>query len=296
MFKKIITFILIFNFFIFQFLLAWKKDSGELNQFDSNFFEGTQTKNLGEDSFFSSPFFDTWLVYTSFNFEIHYYNYEKAKNLIQTIDSAYSKIIEDLSAVSYYSPSHRVKIYIYRTKEDYEKSTSGGHWSGGYSNMKTNAIYTFEQEDLMRDVILHELTHIVFDSFMGWPRNLSISWLHEGIAVYMEKKFFNKKWDLKYLKEKDKEGKLYSLKDGFKTETGFEQDTNKISLWYLEMGSVIYYLFSLKKEGFKVFCDNIKIYKNIEEALKRTYPWEFHSVEDLDREWRKWIYQQGDYI
>jgi hypothetical protein len=239
--------------------------------------------------------FDSWLNYSSFDFDVYYYNDVVVRDVLANIDGAYNLIVKDLNYVFFYSPQ-RIKIYIYKNQNEYVSKTDGGGWSGGYADVRKNAIYTFEQRDLMEDVLVHELTHLVFDSYMGFPRNMSINWIHEGLAVYEEKRFFDKKWNLKYLKMKDQEGLVYSLKDAFKTASGLEKDTSKISLWYLQMGTVIYYLFTLDKEGFKVFCENLKIYKNVDEAIKLTYPWEFHSVDGLDKAWRKWLYDQGDAI
>jgi len=271
----------------------WNKwDDSVFDKFKYENFEKAHSHSQG----YQSALFDNWLMYSSFDFDIYYYNDLVVRDVLDNIDRAYNLIINDLSGVFFYNPQNRVKIYIYRNRNAYRTKTSGGGWSGGYADVKKNAIYTYEQKDLMRDVMVHELTHLVFDSFMGWPRNRSINWLHEGLAVYEEKRFFNKKWDLKYLKRKDKQGKMYSLQKAFKTESGLEKSTKKISTWYLQMGTVVYFLFHLDKDGFKVFCENMKTYKNLDEALKYTYPWDFKTVAELNEKWRKWLYEQGDIL
>ena len=273
------------------------------NKFDDNISEKSQfqdensddDKNEKKSKIYNLDLFDSWLVYSSFDFDIYYYDEIVVRDVLKNIDFAYHLIVEDLGYVFFPTPK-RIKIYVYKNHYEYVAKTNGGNWSGGYADIKKNAIFTYEQKDLMRHVLVHELTHLVFDSYMGSPRNMNMNWLNEGLAIYEEKRFFDKKWNLKYLKTKEKESVLYSLKDAFRAESGLENDGEKIALWYLQMGTVVYFLFTLNKEGFKVFCENFKVYKNVDEALKYTYPWDFKSVDDLDREWRKWLYQEGDYV
>ena len=243
--------------------------------------------------FSEGQFFDTWMIWKTFYFDIYYYNEILILDVVDNIDNAYESIIDHFGYLFFRVPQ-RIKIYIYRDKEEFARKTGQSKWAGGCANSKTNAISTYEQKNLMENVLVHELTHLIFDSHMGYPRNLAVTWLHEGLAVYEEKVYFNKRWNLKYFKKLDKEGKVLSLNEALKTHTGLQANTKQVSLWYLEMGILVYYLSTLDKEGFKVFTENLKRYKNANEALKVTYPWNFSSVDELEIAWKKWVYEQGD--
>jgi hypothetical protein len=268
----------LFFFFVSNFLFSQE------DIFDSNDF----SKNIANSD---EGLIDSWFVYHTFNFEIYYYNESAIKDVIYNIDRAYLFIIQDLDYFFYFSPK-KIKIYIYKTQKDYLKKTKINCWAGGHADSKKNIIYTFEQKNLMRDVLVHELTHLVFDNYMGYPRSMNINWLHEGLAVYEDKRFSNKKWDIKKLTK----NQLPHLRDVFKYSTGLEENDKNISIWYMQVGTVIAYLLSLDRSGFKIFCENLKIYKNPDMALSSTYPWDFKNVDELDKNWRKWLCKQKDSI
>ncbi|MDR0676656.1 MAG: hypothetical protein LBF97_06420 [Elusimicrobiota bacterium] len=256
-----------------------------------NFYEFEQYEFLEKIPKFEDNFFDTWMIYNSFNFEIYYYNEIAVANAIKYIDKAYDFIIKDLDYM-FYIISKKIKIYIYKNQRDYVRKTGINGWAAGHADIRRNTIYSFEQENLLENVLVHELTHLIFDSYMGYPRSMSINWLHEGLAVYEDKQFLKKKWNLKDLKKTSPP----HLKEIFKTHTGLETNESKISIWYIQVGTIIAFLFSLDRTGFKIFCENLKKYKNVEVALNATYPWDFKTVNELDKKWRKWLYEQPDII
>jgi len=45
-----------------------------------------------------------------------------------------------------------------------------------------------------------------------------------------------------------------------------------------------------------MFCKNLKQFKNIDEALEATYPWNFQNLDELDRSWREWLRKQKKFI
>ncbi|MFC1485322.1 peptidase MA family metallohydrolase [bacterium] len=290
MFRKKCCVFFMICFFLISGIFSFFDDSFRDNSFNNEDLEYFSQRY--ESKF--RPFFDTWSVWNTFYFDIYYYSEEIAMDVINNIDEAYMKIINDLGYLFFYNP-RRIKIYIYEHRLQYAYKTYMDPWTGGFSDLKKSLICTYEQRDLMKHIIVHELTHLIFDAYMGYPRRINIDWIHEGLAVFEENIFYEKKWNLGYLKRLDKVGQLLSLRQAFKTNTHLEPNIENIRAWYLQMGALIYYLVSLGQEGFRVFCHNMKRYKNIDEALSATYPWEFKNVEDLDKSWKKWLNSQEDY-
>jgi len=288
---SIFLFFVSFSSLVFADNKRFKLVNNKINFIDNL---GFPENELKLDSF-EPVLFPMWKVYISFDFEIYYYDYAVAEKVITNIDSAYNSIIEDLDYMFYYNPK-RIKIYIYRNKAEYMRETRKESWTAGYTDIREGVIYTYEQKGLMTNVLVHELTHMIFDSYMGFPRDMKLNWLHEGLAVYESDRFFGKCLNLRYLKEQDKKGKLYSLQEAIDFHSALEKDTRMISLWYLQVASVVCYLFTFDRQGFKVFCESFKRYKNIDVALNFTYPWNFHNVKELDKAWKKWLYEQGDYV
>ena len=304
MLKKVfVCFVVLFVFFNPEFSLLFSENESQNDEYNwnSSYFEDSKNKDSGDsdnqkkvNKSFSFDLFDFCLVYSSLNFDIYYYNEDKVRHVISNIEEVYSLIISDLNYVFFYNPK-RINIYIYRTREEYLRKTGMTGWASGHSNVKKNAIYTFEQKNLLENIVGHELTHLVFDNYMGYPRSRNVTWLHEGLAVYEEKRCFNKVWDLGALKKAIEAGEIGDLKAAMQANLGLN-DSKKVAAWYLEMGSLICYLFTLDREGFKVFCENVKIYKNIDDALRFTYPWNFHNIKELEIKWKEWLETQKNFF
>ncbi|MCP4481322.1 MAG: hypothetical protein GY817_00635 [bacterium] len=281
--------ILIMFFLSFSLLLS--EDKG---------WDGFEDPGFGNFSFLTTSwgeldFFDSWQILSTFYFDVYYYNEVVVQDVVDYGDQVYDMIIEDFGWL-YFSMPKRVSIYIYRNAAEYARKTDMSQWAGGHADLKQNAIYSYEQKNIFANVIVHELTHLVFDAYMGYPRCMAINWLHEGVAIYEEKKVLNKVWKLKYLKDLDKQGELISIRDLFKTHIGLQETSQKVGLWYFEVGTLIAYLRTLDKDGFRIFTQNLKNYNNIVEALKMTYPWGFKGIDDLEKGWKNWLYQKGDTI
>ncbi|MFC1512520.1 peptidase MA family metallohydrolase [bacterium] len=244
---------------------------------------------------FRPMFFDVFKSWPTFNFVVYYYNDDIADEVIANIDNVHQKIIDDLGYLFYYNPKH-IKIYIYRTNKEYHQKTGMSQWAGGHSDFREGSIYTYEQKNLMQRVIVHELTHMIFDSYMGYPRDANINWLHEGLAVYEEKRYIQGRWNLRELKKLVKQNKVIPIRKAVNMSLGMESDAQKVSLWYFQMAALVAYMISLGQEGFQVFCNNLKRYKNIDEALLMTYPWDFKNLEELERKWKKWLMKQEEFL
>lgn len=235
---------------------------------------------------------ENWFIYNTFYFEIYYYNENRVLDVIKGIDDCYSFIIKDLD-FAFFNNYKKVKVYIYKNQKDYLNKTKISHWAGGHAILYgQKTIYTFEQKNLLRDILAHELTHLVFDSYIGIPRNANLTWLHEGLAVYEDKRFSRKKWNMKHLLKQ----KVPHLREILKYNSGLDNNSNQVSTWYMYVGTLVMFLFQVDRTGFKLFCDNFKTYKNVDMALSSTYPWNFKNIDELDIAWRKWLFEQKEYI
>ena len=235
---------------------------------------------------------ENWFIYCTFYFDIYYYHEEAVRDLIKGIDDCFLFIIKDLDYI-FFNTYKKIKIYVYRNQRDYFARTKTSHWAGGHAVLHgERTIYTFEQKDLLRNILAHEVTHLVFDSYMGTPRHANLTWLHEGLAVYEDKRFSKKKWNIKRLLKH----KLPHVREILKYNSGLDNNSEQISLWYMQVGTLIMFLFEIDRMGFKIFCENFKTYKNIDMALSSTYPWNFRNIDELNVAFRKWIYKQKDLI
>lgn len=261
--------------------------------------EDDQQQQQAEDPFnrWKMSFFDQWQTYYTFNFEVFYYeDTPEVREIIDNIEQTYQNIVNDLGYQFYFPVPKRIRVFVYPTSTEYHYKTSMSNWAGGHSDFKQAAIYTYQQRDLMQRVVVHELTHLIFDGYMGYPRNVNVTWLHEGLAAYEEKRYSKEPWDIRLLKKMEAENRLLPLRKTIKTHVGLEQNTDNIALWYAQLSSLVAFMLTLGNDGFVMFCHNLKRFKNIDEALEVTYPWNFKSVEDLDRAWREWLRKQKKFI
>jgi len=86
-------------------------------------------------------------------------------------------------------------IYIHPGKDVYMRRTGQPEWSPGVTKTRlengkltSHAIHTHvEASNIFSDVLPHEMGHVFLWSFLGYPRNYPL-WIHEGVAVWQEKR------------------------------------------------------------------------------------------------------------
>ncbi len=233
---------------------------------------------------------DSYCLKETENFKVYAHNEEICDDISSVIEDIYHRIIEDLQYQI--KPTRKIKIYIFKDKEEYRDKIRQPMWSVGRVIYNKNSFYSYEGVNLA-GLIPHEITHLLFYNFMDRKYEpVSMRWLSEGLAMYEENKIVQSSLvnSLRRRIELLKEGQYYSMPDLIKADMLQTRDSALINLWYAQSFSIVEFMITqLGREKFNVFCLNIKEYNDVEKALINTYGNKFEALEDFQKQWLKHI-------
>ena len=205
------------------------------------------------------------------------YNEQLLNNVVQYIEQIYSSVISDTNLYNF-NPFERYTIYIYKDSKDYKEKTKRPEWSGGY--VSSRKIYTYESDNI-KNILSHEVTHLIFNDFLATLAEKIPKWIHEGLAIHQEKKFSN-------LKTYPFDKMNFLPADEFLNFDLSKASSEKVNIWYLQSGSIISFMLdNYPKEHFYNFILKLKETANIDNALSWGYQSRFNNFSDLEAEWHK---------
>ena len=141
--------------------------------------------------------------------------------------------------------------------------------------------------ELFENVLVHELTHIIFREYVGFGSNVPL-WLDEGVATFMEKK--KKVYLLKrQLMQLDKTDSLLSLKELTEINEVKTFSKEKAGAFYIQSFSLIYFLIQkFSKDYFAKFCYALKQGRSLERSLSFAY--DIRNLDDLESKWQSYFF------
>ena len=161
----------------------------------------------------------------------------------------------------------RAKIFIYRTRQDYLKSTGYPQWSGASVEIKKKIINTFYFDKGFFDTILpHELSHIILKEFVGFDTKLPL-WFEEGVACANEKDSLRRYFLL--AKGLTQGETLPTVRQLEKEKAG---EISNPAAFYAASGSLaIFFLEEYGKEDFAGFCRQLRDGNGFYQAMNKVY-------------------------
>ncbi len=228
------------------------------------------------------------------NFEVWAPTQEDAERIALGLEEYYKRFLKDLECGGMLKKKPRV--YIFGNYEDYLDKLKGLRYNvehtGGIaiprSARKPAEIYSFLSDNLLDEVLPHELTHLLFKEIVaGLKTNAVIPlWLNEGMAEY-EKRTKRYKAEVKNALESNA---LIPLSEVV-SYTAYPADLDKNHLFYAESASIVEFLLS-KYGGDKFTAFSRKLVsdrKQINEALFSTYYPQIRDVSQLNDAWLKFL-------
>jgi len=167
----------------------------------------------------------------STHFTVYSTNESSLKTLAQQVEKIYGTVISDTNLYNF-NPPERFLIYIYPDAPSYKENTKRPEWSGGFATDRK--IYIFEGKHLQY-ILPHEITHLIFNDFMGEKTVMVSKWINEGLAMYEETKNSDIK---KLLFDKTKRLPLDEFLS-FDFETA---SAEKVNIWYSQAESLLGFL------------------------------------------------------
>lgn len=210
-----------------------------------------------------------------------------AKEVMGEAERYYNKIASDLGYSRYdkfWQWEDRVKIYIYRTREEFIASAGAIGWATGMVKYKEKEISSFRQnERFLHSLLPHELTHLIFRDFVGYGGDIPL-WIDEGVAQWEEK--HKRKEAISIVKDLSKQGNLIPIAELTRMDIRVEEDAVLARNFYAEAVTIIGFL--IEKYGgskFTLFCRQLRDGKDMDEALSFTYPNKIRNIGELEERW-----------
>ncbi len=195
----------------------------------------------------------------------------------------YSRIMQDLGLYSFV-PVRPYNIVIYRDAAEYHAKTGQPDWSGGATY--GNALFLFEGPGL-KATAAHEMTHLVFNEFMGLSQASALRWLNEGVAVYEESRadqasasFYAARVAADVAPNPIPFSQMVNL-----APQGESQGT--VDRWYSQVGSVAGFL--IRQGGsfnFSLFMSKLHDGAAPDKAIEETYTGLWKNLSDVEKAWK----------
>lgn len=239
-----------------------------------------------------SVFAEEWRVIKSQHFIVHYLDDKNfARSVSRRAESYYDKIASDLGYSRYdkfWQWENRVKVYIYATHEGFIKGTGiPRKWATGVAKYDEKEIISYRWNEGFLDKLLpHELTHLIFRDFVGFPaggEGIPL-WIDEGVAQWEEK---GKKEEAeKIVKELIKNHGYIPVRRLTRLDIREEDDFELARNFYAEAITLVGYL--IEKHGgrkFTFFCRELRDGKGLDDALASTYGNSMDGAGELEKKW-----------
>ncbi len=220
------------------------------------------------------------------HFFVHAYSQETADNYARLCELYYSNIMNDTNLYSFV-PARPYEVFIYKDVDEYVSKTKSPRWSGGITY--GNAILTYESEGA-KPILSHEITHLVFNEFMGLSRLEELRWLNEGLAVYEEtraslasKKYFEEKFQQVTAVNPIPLSQMINI-------VPLDENGPLVDKWYSQVFSVV--KFMIEDGGsfpFSIFLKHLREGVSIEDALRESFHGKWHNLKELEKSWRSKI-------
>jgi len=235
---------------------------------------------------------EEWEVIKSEHFLVYYLEDKAfAKEVSKEAEKYYDRIAADLGYPRYdkfWQWENRVKIYLYRTHEEFLQATGKPKWVNGTAFYNEKKIVTYRwNKGFLHGLLPHELTHLIFRDFVGFPASGGgiPLWIDEGVAQWEERD--KRKLVAKIVKELIKEGDYIPLSELVLINVA---DTEKnyaiVRKFYVQSVSLVGYLMNKYSAAkFTLFCRQLRDGKSVNEALSFTYTNSIRNINELEEKW-----------
>ena len=243
-------------------------------------------------SLFTVAIAQEWQAVKSQHFLVYYLDDKNfADNVSRNAERYYDKIASDLGYSRYdnfWQWDNRVKIYIYPDRAQFVAGTGvPREWAEGLAKYKEKEIISYKwSEGFLETLLPHELTHLIFRDFVGFPASGGgiPLWLDEGVAQWEEESM--KGEAKKITKELIRSHSYIPIRQLTEMDVRKEENTLVARNFYFQATTLVGFL--VEKYGgrkFTLFCRGLRDGKSMDEALSSAYTNVISDTADLERKW-----------
>ncbi|MFA6433350.1 MAG: hypothetical protein WCW52_01510 [Elusimicrobiales bacterium] len=221
-------------------------------------------------------------TYESAHFMVKAYSSETAVAYSVICEANYSRVMSDVGLYSF-APAKPYNIVVYKDADEYRKKTNQPEWSGGLSY--GNAILVYESEGAA-GTLAHEMTHLIFNEFMGPANSVNLKWINEGLAVYEETRasaasqaVYNQRLVSQVAPNPIPFAQMINLAPQ-------SEQIGSVERWYAQAYSVVAYMINEGSTlGFSSFITSLKAGAATDAAIGDAFPNLWKKPGDLEKAW-----------
>jgi hypothetical protein len=211
-------------------------------------------------------------------------NRDFASRVLRQAEKYYKSILEQLGfrrADKFWLWERRVRINLYGSREAFSKATGSPVWAVAKANMRNRTISLAGGSlELLRSRLAHEMAHMIYREEIGFEGDVPL-WLDEGVAQWCELGARHE--------APPKLERMLPLHEMMRMDVRKQEDKQLVLLFYSQSASIVRYLVEEHgKEKFSEFGRHLRDGKDIEEALRFTYPHVITSIKQLEQRWMDW--------
>ena len=216
------------------------------------------------------------------HFLVKAYSSEAAQKYSLLCERHYRRIMGDIGMYSF-ALSKPYNIVIYKDAREYALKTKQPEWSAGVTY--GNAILVYDGE-YASAILAHEMTHLIFNEFMGLSSGARLTWLNEGIAVYEEMRSNPKSRNI----YDNRFSRLVAHNPiGFAQMMSMAPLDNKsvfVEKWYAQVGNIAgFMIVEGGSVGFYIFLKKLKDGYGLNEAIKEAFAGHWENIGELEKSW-----------
>lgn len=210
------------------------------------------------------------------------------------LEKIHGRLRLDLAGFSPWMSKERLKLFLYKDRQSYaDGQFKPPPWSNGISMYEKRTVAVYDQADRAKlmQVIAHETTHLLFESYWGEVGRQPPSWVNEGLAMVEEADPDHPErsdWfrAMVYLPEK---GYLH-VADLVRLSPTLDLGDNKskVETFYTESYSLVFFLMRQHTRlQFKSLCAKLRDGEDLDSALWLTY--RYKGASKLEEAWLEWV-------
>ena len=216
------------------------------------------------------------------HFSLAAYSSSGASLYSSLCEENYTRIMQDLGLYSFV-PARPYNVVVYRDAAEFHSKTGQPQWSGGAAY--GNALLLYEGDGL-RATIGHEMTHLIFNEFMGLGQASGLRWLNEGVAVYEESRS-NQVSSAYYATRVADSVAPNPIPFSQMVNLAPQNESQRnVDRWYAQVGSVAGFM--IRQGGafnFSSFLSRLRDGSTVDAALETTYSGIWKKLPDVEKAW-----------
>lgn len=236
-----------------------------------------------------------WRELASPHFEVYHQGNWVPPGFVMKLERMHGRLRLDLAMFSPWIAKERVKLYLYADRRSYVAGRfEPPGWSNGVAmyEIRTVAVHDQPTAKKLLEVISHETTHLLFESYWGEVGKQPPSWLNEGLAMLEEAEGAERPetsdWYQLMVELPSKPMMTVESLATIRPADDLKNDKDKVALWYTQSYSVVHFLFRRhSKLQFKTFVSYLRDGRELKDALWLAY--RYQTVERFEKAWLEWL-------